>query len=224
VRSASSQDDAAIIQLKAEFKTATAEQASLKGRKIELEDKLSTLEVRINKTPSVEVEYKTLIRDQENIQNKYNDIRSKQNSARVSQSLEEEQKGERFTLIEKPRLAIIPHSPNFRKMYVMAIGLAFLGGLGSVFGLELLGGTIRSVRALESQTGLPVLATVGYIENYQDRRRRTFKKVSIAALVISLILGVSYLANTHQLKSNIQHLNNSVETIRSWVSDFELPR
>lgn len=212
------QDDAAIIQLSADLKSANNEQRSLRARKKELLSKLDDLEVRINKTPAVELEYRSLIRDHENIQTKYNDIRDKQNSARVSQSLEEEEKGERFTLIEPPRLATRPFSPNYPKMYVMALGLAFLSGLGAVFGLEFLDGTIRNVRSVEKLTGAPVLATVGYLENPRERKRKSFKNYVIVAILVLVALGILYLVKTYQMRTEEQQATIK-ETIKSWVSD-----
>lgn len=220
----SSRDDAAIIQLSAELKNTIAEQNSQRDRKKELEEKLASLEVRINKTPVVEQEYRTLIRDHENIQNKYNDIRSKQSSARVSQSLEEEQKGERFTLIEAPRLATVPYSPNYRKGYVIALVLALTGGLGAVFGLEYLSGTIRSARSLELLTGLPVFATVGYIQNHSDRRHRLYKYIFAVVMLILIVLVSLYLIDIYQVKASDLHPKKLMELIRSWVSHFRLQR
>ena len=49
--------------------------------------------------------------------------------AKVATGLEKEQKGERFTLIEPPRLPIKPFKPN--RLAIMAIGSCWGSALGS---------------------------------------------------------------------------------------------
>ena len=188
--SSEAQDDAALIRLRTDLRAAVSEQGSLKRRREELVNKLEDLETMINQTPEVEREFKALIRDHENIQDKYNDIRAKQNSARVAESLEVEQKGEKFTLVEPPRLPLSPHSPNRKNLAVLALGVSFLGGLGSVMGIEKLQGKIRSVRAVETVARVPVLAAIGYIENRSDRtRRRRWQLLWLLLLAVIITAG-----------------------------------
>ncbi len=217
------QDDAAIIQLNSDLKTAINEQSALRARKIELGKKLDDLEERINKTPGVELEYSALIRDYENTQNKYNEIRAKQNTARVAQSLEEEQKGERFTLIDPPQLATRPYSPDFMKLYVMAFGLAFISAFGSVFGMEYLDGTVRNVKSVEAVTGVPVLATVGYIQNSSERQRQLISRVIMIGSLILLGLGALYVLMLYKSEGDTSQIDTLLEIIKSWVPDLKLP-
>jgi len=56
-----------------------------------------------------------LLRDQETARRKYEEIRSKQMSAQVAENLEDEQKAERFTLLEPPLAPDVPIKPNRKK-------------------------------------------------------------------------------------------------------------
>ena len=74
-----------------------------------------------------------MARDLESAQIKYQEILSKQTEAQVSQNLETERKGERFTMIEPPQPPEKPMSPN--RMLILAIVallLALALGVGAV--------------------------------------------------------------------------------------------
>ena len=183
-------EDTTLIRLRNDLNAALIEQRSLRQRRGELVTKLDELEKKINKSPEVEQEYRALNRDYENLQTKYNDIRNKQNSARVSESLEAEQKSERFTLIEPPRLATFPHSPNHKKMFLLAVGAAFISGLGSVLGLNFIDSRVRNISSVGAITKVPVLTTVGYIESPIDRRRR-IRNFILIILTIAVIVALA---------------------------------
>ena len=67
---------------------------------------------RIETGPKVEEAYKALTIERDNTQAKYDDLMQKLMEARVSQGLEKEQMGERFTLIEPANLPQKPIKPN----------------------------------------------------------------------------------------------------------------
>ena len=60
------------------------------------------------RAPAVERDYRALARDLENAQLKYQQIRAKQGEVQISENLESERKGERFTMIEPPQ----PRTPR----------------------------------------------------------------------------------------------------------------
>ena len=211
-------EDSALIALRTDLQSAISEQRSLRARKADLTRKLAELDTRINKAPEVERGYRSLIRDHENIQQKYNDIRAKQNSARVAESLESEQKGERFTLLEAPRLANYPHSPNHKKLFLLAFGFAIVGGLGAVFGIELFDGRIRNIRSLETVSGVPVLATIGVIENKKDRTLH-LSKIAIIILIFGFLIGAGiYLMYKYRISPGSLHPRALLDAARDWIT------
>ena len=217
-------EDPSSIRLNTELSTAIIEQRSLRNRRNELLVKLDDLEERINKTPEVEREYRSLIRDHDNLQDKYNDIRDKQNSARVSESLEQEQKAERFTVIEPPRLPHYPHSPSHKKLLVMSAGIAFLSGLGAVLGINLFDGRIRNINTISSLTNVPVLTTVGYIKSEKDRRRRVRKIVMLMLFLATIVTLGIYFINRYHLTLETLQLEQLLQDIRARVSKLGILR
>jgi len=196
---AAENEDASLIRLTTDLRSTASEQESQRIRREELTAKLDELEKKINKTPEVEREYRSLIRDHENLRDKYNDIRAKQNSARVSESLEVEEKGERFTLIDPPRLPLSPHKPNRKKLGVMALGAAMLGGLIAALGLEKLDSRVRNISSVERASGMPVLASVGYIENRDDVRAKRNARLMGLLLVFLIVVAIWFTLNHYEL-------------------------
>ena len=61
---------------------------------------ITALQLAQTKGPEVEREYRTLTRDYEVAQSKYQEVLSKRQEAELSNNLESQKQGERFTLIE----------------------------------------------------------------------------------------------------------------------------
>ena len=88
------------------------------------------------------------MRDHENAQKKYEEIRAKQMSAKISENLEQENKAERFTLLEPPLMPDKPTKPNRIKILLMGSFLALAGSGGLVMLLETLNQRMRGQEAL----------------------------------------------------------------------------
>jgi len=133
---------------------------------------------RIEATPRVEEEYKTMMVERNNTQVKYDDLMRKLMEARVSQGLEKEQKGERFTLIEPASLPEKPYKPN--RMAIMLIGLVLgIGtGIGSASLKEYTDDSIRTSEDLKRVTSSPVLASIPLFVSAEEILRRK-KRITV---------------------------------------------
>ncbi|MEO0249190.1 MAG: chain-length determining protein, partial [candidate division WOR-3 bacterium] len=107
----------------------------------------------------VEEEYNALLAIRDSTQAKVNEMMRKLMDAQVSKGLEKEQRGERFTLIEPPRLPEKPFKPN--QMMILLLGFVCGCGLGvGVMALrEVTDDSVHNSEQLES-TGFPVLAGI----------------------------------------------------------------
>src|SRR5205814_5341853 len=123
-------------------------------------------------TPQVEREYLNLTRDQETSVARYREIKTKQMQAQISQELEKDQKGERFSLIDPPQLPEKPSSPNRPAILLLGLVLSLGGGVGSAAVLEGLDESVRGSKALTALLKVPVLAVIPYMENDAGRQRK----------------------------------------------------
>jgi polysaccharide biosynthesis transport protein len=161
-------DNPAYIALKTQLAGVRSEITSTKQQIENFNRKKDNFQRRIAASPGVEEGYKNILLQRNNLQQKYDDLSRKFMEAKVSNGLEKEQKGERFTIIDAARLPEKPVSPNVPA--IILIGLIF--GIGSGTGLaairEQSDQTVRSPLVLARATGFPVLACIPEIVNEQD--------------------------------------------------------
>ena len=153
-----------------------------RSQKKSTQDKIAQLQAQVIKSPLVEKGLSGLMRDYENAKSKYEEVKSKQLNAKIAENLEQENKAERFSLIEPPIFPDKPIRPN--RIKIMALGV--LAAIGSAFGLagllELLEGKLRGVEAVTSIIGVRPLVIVPYIYTQQElnRKRNTTRYVVVA--------------------------------------------
>ncbi|MDD2046724.1 GumC family protein [Pseudomonas putida] len=166
--------------------------ASLAEQKRELVKKMEGYEAEILEAPQVERGLVTLMRDHDNARKKYEEIRAKEMGAKITESLEQENKAERFVLLEPPMMPEKPVKPNRKKIAALGLVLAPAGGAALVMLLEMLNQRVRGVGALESVVGRRVLVAIPYIPTQADlaQRKKWRKLLLLAGLVLVAILMV----------------------------------
>ncbi len=177
-------DNPAYIQLRAQLQATNAELGALRGQHQGLKAKLVTFEQRLFETPQVEREYRVLTRDYENTSAKYQEIYAKLMEAQLSEALETERKGERFSLLEPPLLPEQPIRPN--RMGILFLGFVFsiAGGIGTMAVAETMDHAVRGAKGITTLLHKPPLGVIPYIKNEEDARRETKRAVWMAALLI----------------------------------------
>jgi polysaccharide chain length determinant protein (PEP-CTERM system associated) len=177
---------------KAQARIAAAETRikSLADQKQQILGKISDYEAQILETPQVERGLVTLMRDHENARKKYEEIRTKEMSAKISESLEQENKAERFVLLEAPLMPEKPVRPNRKKVVALGFVLAPLGSGALVMLLEMLNQRVRGVEALSSIVGRRVLLAIPYIPTKAElaHRKKLRKLMILGGVAIALIL------------------------------------
>ncbi|MBF8671018.1 lipopolysaccharide biosynthesis protein [Pseudomonas putida] len=181
-----------VARVRAKISAAQVRIASLAEQKRELTRKMEGYEAEILEAPQVERGLVTLMRDHDNARKKYEEIRAKEMGAKITESLEQENKAERFVLLEPPLMPEKPIKPNRKKIAALGLVLAPAGGGALVMLLEMLNQRIRGVGALENLLGRRVLVALPYIDTKADvaRRKRWRNWMILAALVLAAIMVV----------------------------------
>lgn len=186
-------DNPAYVLLQTQISAADAELRSLAAQRAVARTKLADYEALLQKAPAVEADYQALQREYATANAKYQELRAKQREADVSKNLEQERKGQRFTLIEPPDLPLEPVSPNRLALIVIGFVLAGAAGLGSAVLAEGMDKSIRGGKALARVTGAPPLVVIPYLDNGADvQRRHTLRRRLLVAAAITAVVLVVY--------------------------------
>ena len=186
-------ENPAYINLQAQLNSATSSLNALRATRTAVKRRLQDYAARLERTPEMEPDYLFLTRDRDTSGQKYQDIRSRLLEAKVSEGLEVQRKGERFSLIDPPSLPEKPEKPNRPAIVLLGFILALAGGIGSGAAAESLDHSIRTPEQLARLTQLSPLAVIPFMPNEQDlsravKRRRLLKGAGVGALVAILAL------------------------------------
>jgi succinoglycan biosynthesis transport protein ExoP len=182
-------DNPAYVTLASQLSSTQAEIASSKAQIEALKERALNYRGQIDKTPRVEETYRKLTAERNNTQAKYDDLMRKVMEARVSQGLEKEQKGERFTLIDPARLPEKPFKPNRLGIALIGMVLGIGGGIGTAALREYSDSSIHSARYLATATSFPVLAMVPAISTAKDLSRRRRHKIWMTMAAVGVVTG-----------------------------------
>lgn len=180
--------NSANMLIQAKILSANSTIVSLKKQRKKVENKIESLENRIQKTPQVERAFKSLERDYLNIKERYEDLRDKETTARLSQSMEEQSKAERFALVEPPLLPNEPDKPNRKKILLMGFVMAIMGSVGLLFLREQLDGSVRGSAQLTHIIKQVPLVSIAYVENSQDIIRNKKKLIYAISYIVCVVL------------------------------------
>ena len=179
-------DNPAYLQLMSDLELSRSEIRALETRRVELGDSFLSYQGRLDSAPEIERQYRDLLREHEQARLMYMDVRSKELSAGLSRSLEMEQKGERFTLIEPPLQPQQPISPNRPAILVLGFILAFGSAAGLGLLLENSDKSVKGRAELFALTGEPPLAVVPYISTKEELAGHKSQYIKLLGIVIGL--------------------------------------
>ena len=165
-------DNPVYIQVKGQLDALIVEHQSAEAKRDELHAKLDDFERRLARAPAVERDYRELARDLESAQLKYQQIRAKQGDVQVSENLETERKGERFTMIEPPLPPEKPVTPNRFLIIVTGFVLSFGVGIGITVLKDMLDPSVRGFADVRSLLSVPPLAAIPTMVTKSERRAR----------------------------------------------------
>ena len=158
---------------------------------------MGDLRKSLRQSPLVEKEYTDLIQELDNSNLRYREVSAREMEAKISQQLEIERKGERFTLIDPPQEPLEPLSPNRPAILLLGLIFALASGFGCVFLVEMLGATINNEKTIASILGVMPLASIPYLESKAERdadsRRRLMFLIGLLVAFAVFVFGFHYI-------------------------------
>jgi succinoglycan biosynthesis transport protein ExoP len=185
-------ENPAYISLNTQIKSAEADIVSLRSQQAGLREKLQMYRGRLEEAPKVEQEYLALARDYQNASQKHQEVMNKILEARISEGMEEGQKGEKFTLIDPASFPEKPVSPKRWLIFLAGAIMSLGAGFGTVALAEHLDHSVKTGDELARLTGLPILGSIIRIETSEDvTRARQKRKLIWAVTGVSLIMALA---------------------------------
>ena len=160
-----------------------------------LKKKIAALKHTIATTPQVatdstptDVNILVLQRQEVDLNKSLEDADHKLTTARLGESMERGQVGERLQVIEQPSLPQKPVRPQRLKWYAVAFALAGMVGAASVFGAETLDRSIRGSRELTRVIDRHLIVSIPYLSTPGEQYR---KRRNLVLLCMAMVTGLS---------------------------------
>ena len=185
-------DNPAYITLQAQLESIHAELTSLTYTRNQVLKRSTEIRESLRQAPLVEKEYVDLIQDLDSNNLRYREVSARKMEAEISQQLEVERKGERFTLIDPPQEPLEALSPNRPAIFFLGFIFAIAGGIGCVFLAEMLGATVNNEKTITALLGVAPLASIPYLESEEEQNSSSKRNIIILTSgLIILILAVT---------------------------------
>ncbi len=139
---------------------ADADLAEMRGQMASQQAVIADLRGRVNTIPEVEAELARLNRDYQVNKQQYDTLLQRLESARISESAEQNTESVKFRVIEPPTVPVKPSGPVRRMLNSMVLLGALAAGSGLAILLSLLHPTFTTRDLLQKITGIRVIGTV----------------------------------------------------------------
>jgi protein tyrosine kinase modulator len=181
--------DPQLLRMQQAVAEADAEIRILRAEDKRLRDAIAVYQQRVQETPVREQQFKELTRDYDSTKELYASLLKRYAESRISESMEQRQKGEQFRVIEPGLPADKPIAPDRGRLLGVGLALALGAAVGLVLLIEHLDTGFHSLDALRAFTSVPVLASIPRIVTVGDARRHARRlRLAAAATVVGLAL------------------------------------
>ena len=163
-------DSLAVQELNRMLATAEVQAASIQARVDEYASRYTLLRQTVKSAPQLEAEAAQLNRDYSITKKNYEDLVARRQSAVMSGELDVASGVAEFRLIDPPRVAPKPVSPNRLILIPMVLVVALGTGLFFAFAASQIRPTFGNADEVRLKTGLPLLGVVSMLTTEADRR------------------------------------------------------
>ena len=138
---------------------------------------------------SADVTTAVLTQQRLELERNLDDATRKLTAAKLGESMERGEKGERLRVIEQPGVPTKPVRPKKLKWFALSFALAAMVGAGCVVLVELLDGSIRGSQQLFGVVDRSLIITLPYISTVGEETRKRRKLVLLCAALVAALSG-----------------------------------
>ena len=185
-----------MMQIESQLKANQLEIKGYEKQEKTLEGRVAEYQTRLNMMPATEQALADVSRGYDESQKNYNSLLAKQSQSQLATSLEQQQQGQQFRLLDPAQLPDKPASPNHILLSLggLILGLAVGAGLTALF--ELTDARVRNEEDLEGLVAARVLVGIPRIstpkEDHDRIRMRWMGRAAAVAVVLLIVAGNIY--------------------------------
>jgi capsule polysaccharide export protein KpsE/RkpR len=178
---------------------------SAEQRLAEAKDTLKHLEDMANSAPLLEAQMADMTREYDILKQKYDELRIRGESARISQDAKANTEAMRFRIIEPPEVPVAPSGPKRTLLLIAVLCASIGGGVGIALLLSEMDDSFATPQRLREAFDLQFLGSVCWIPSEADKAKRYFDamSVSIGAGAMVAFSGLLIALTTHLVGSTI---------------------
>jgi succinoglycan biosynthesis transport protein ExoP len=185
---ASSEDDVSTSQLKSQLEANRLEIENLSNDEHKLQVRIAEYQNRLNATPVREQQLADVVRDYELLKLSYADLLSKKQQSQLAASLERQQEGQHFLVIDPANLPQIPSGPRPIQISLGGAAAGLAMGLAIAVFLEMRKNAFQSEKEIMHSLGLVLVLEVPLMLSVSEERSRFWKSAFTAATGCILVL------------------------------------
>ena len=170
--SVATEQDIAVAQLKSQLEANRTEIENLGRNRKQLEAQVSTYERRLNLTPVREQQLADALREYNLSKQNYEDLLSKKTQSELASSLEQQQQGQQFRIVDPPSLPIKPTSPKRTQFGLGGLIAGLLVAIGLTAFIEVRKASFYTEDELRRRFTLPIVFGIPPLLTPSEVRRR----------------------------------------------------
>ena len=174
----------------AQIKSVSVQKENIKGE-------IEKYKQRFEKTPLIEKEYNSLVRDRDTSQKRYEDLVNQALQADSSAAMEKRDVGGKFILTEPPAFPFKPIRPDRLLIIGTSLIIGIFAGFLIIFSWEFLNVKVRTVQDLTAVTSSAVLLELPEIPRDEQKQTRNVRKLAIPLIIIILVPVVLFAVNMY---------------------------
>jgi uncharacterized protein involved in exopolysaccharide biosynthesis len=182
-------DNPMYIQLQNQLADVDSQIRGVNERTNALQTNIDELQKRILQTPTVEAQYNSLNDQHTAALARFQSFKDKEADAEVAENMEQQSKGETFSVIEPPQYPDTPEKPNRKLLTVVGVFLTGMLAVGVMVAIDMLDPRIYEPKSLLQAFGEMPLATVPYIRTNDEMRGRRLRMIGVASAAVILAVG-----------------------------------
>ena len=183
-------DVVALKKQLANLETQNADSAVTMGeqRLAAAKNTLKQLEQAASSAPLLEARMADMNRDYAVLKQKYDELRVRAESARLSRAAKTDTAAMRFRIIDPPEVPPIPSGPKRTLLLIAVLCASIGGGLGIAFLLSEMDDSFATPKRIREAFKIPLLGTVCLVQNEADQAKFSYEAITVSAGAGAMVL------------------------------------